>query len=167
MVIAPLAREPILPDLREARVTEDGSQMCSYAGYEFGAGYPDSVCIDGRLWDADSYEDGYYTSGGELACPRCNTKTMIVEARRDAGDGSCGMSMNTPWCEATLWEATCARALSENKAVAEQIIADIEPFEITDWPDRNAVYEGRASWEATVNRVWNAPDFLRKIAVTA
>lgn len=28
--------------------------MCNYQGYEFGAGrYPDSVCMDGRLLDAD------------------------------------------------------------------------------------------------------------------
>ena len=26
---------------------------CNYQGYEFGASYPDSVCIEGRLWDAD------------------------------------------------------------------------------------------------------------------
>lgn len=52
--------------------------MCSYQGFEFGATYPDSVCIDGYLWDADSGDscgDGWcYTVGGEIPCPRCNTE---------------------------------------------------------------------------------------------
>ena len=53
--------------------------MCDYQGYEFGAGsYPDSVCIDGYLWDADSgdaCDDGWcYTLGGEIPCPQCNAK---------------------------------------------------------------------------------------------
>jgi len=51
--------------------------MCEYTGYEFGATYPDSVCIDGFLWDADSgYSDGEdgwnFTFGGDLPCPKCN-----------------------------------------------------------------------------------------------
>lgn len=53
--------------------------MCDYQGFEFGATYVDSVCIEGYLWDADSgevCEDGwgcYYTVGGEIPCPQCNT----------------------------------------------------------------------------------------------
>jgi hypothetical protein len=49
--------------------------MCDYQGYEFGANYPDSVCIDGYLWDADSCDEpGGKTLrvGGELPCPECN-----------------------------------------------------------------------------------------------
>lgn len=49
---------------------------CDYRGQEFGARYPDSVCIDGYLWDADSgnaTEDGWlYDNGGEMPCPQCN-----------------------------------------------------------------------------------------------
>jgi hypothetical protein len=32
--------------------------QCDYHGYEFGAAYPDSVCIRGRLYDADNCDDG-------------------------------------------------------------------------------------------------------------
>lgn len=51
---------------------------CGYQGYEFGATYRDSVCLDGYLWDADSGEaapggEGWlYTHGGEIPCPECN-----------------------------------------------------------------------------------------------
>lgn len=49
---------------------------CDYQGHEFGATYPDSLCIDGYLWDADSGDtdgDGWcYTNGGEIPCPKCN-----------------------------------------------------------------------------------------------
>lgn len=30
---------------------------CNYAGHEFGASYPDSICIEGYLWDADSCDE--------------------------------------------------------------------------------------------------------------
>jgi hypothetical protein len=55
--------------------------MCNYMGQDFGACYPDSVCIDGFLWDADSGNadpsgDGWiYDNGGEIPCPACNEKT--------------------------------------------------------------------------------------------
>lgn len=55
---------------------------CQYQGHEFGAHYPDSVCINGYLWDADSGgtdDNGqqYLTHGGEMPCPRCNMKEHI------------------------------------------------------------------------------------------
>lgn len=50
--------------------------MCNYQGHEFGGSYPDSVCIDGFLWDADSghaVDEGWcYESGGDVPCPQCN-----------------------------------------------------------------------------------------------
>lgn len=45
---------------------------CDYEGYEFGAHYLDSVCIDGYLWDADKFEDGHFYGEGDLPCPQCN-----------------------------------------------------------------------------------------------
>lgn len=49
--------------------------MCDYQGYEFGAGhYPDSVCIDGRLFDADDCDDNgnLYEPMLDIPCPMCN-----------------------------------------------------------------------------------------------
>lgn len=49
--------------------------MCDYQGYEFGAGrYPDSVCIDGRLFDADNSDDNgnLYEPMLDIPCPMCN-----------------------------------------------------------------------------------------------
>lgn len=43
----------------------------------FGATYPDARCIDGLLYDLDSYEDGGLTIGGEVPCPFCNTESHI------------------------------------------------------------------------------------------
>lgn len=43
----------------------------------FGARYPDAICIDGYLWDMDSYEDGGLTKGGDIPCPFCNTEKFI------------------------------------------------------------------------------------------
>jgi hypothetical protein len=74
-----------LSELNFAAVNSDGQLMpiegrklgCNYQGHEFGATYPDSVCIDGYLWDADSgdaTEDGWlYTHGGDIPCPKCNS----------------------------------------------------------------------------------------------
>ena len=61
--------------------------MCDYQGYEFGASYPDSVCIDGFLWDADSGDacgEGWcYTNGGEIPCPQCTPEAYAVYVRCD------------------------------------------------------------------------------------
>jgi hypothetical protein len=55
--------------------------MCDFCGQDFGANYPDSVCIDGYLWDADSGEasgDGWmYDHGGDIPCPACNEKEAV------------------------------------------------------------------------------------------
>ena len=48
--------------------------MCDYQGYEFGAGsYPDSVCIDGRLLDADNCDGdrNLYDNEEDIPCPMC------------------------------------------------------------------------------------------------
>ena len=46
--------------------------MCDYQGYEFGAGhYPDSLCHEGYLYDADG--DGIPPKEDmEIPCPKCN-----------------------------------------------------------------------------------------------
>ena len=48
--------------------------MCKYQGYEFGAGlYPDSICIEGQLYDADDCDGkGNITIPDEdIPCPNC------------------------------------------------------------------------------------------------
>lgn len=53
---------------------------CGYQGYEFGAGsYPDSVCIDGRLHDADHCDnDGnVYLNEEDVPCPICRPNDAI------------------------------------------------------------------------------------------
>ncbi|MGP2977728.1 hypothetical protein ACTVLL_11340 [Serratia nevei] len=56
---------------------------CGYQGYEFGAHYPDSICCDGYLWDADAYEDGMLTSGGDIPCPQCNCEAWMAYHREN------------------------------------------------------------------------------------
>lgn len=124
--------------------------MCDYCGHEFGASYPDSVCIDGYLWDADSCDDDGFTHGGEWACPRCNTRRMLEEAREEAISGGCGHFQFQPYCAAVLWDGAVRKALAENQEKALRVLAAMEPFETDDWPDRRAVYEGRASWRETI-----------------
>ena len=54
--------------------------MCNYQGYEFGAGrYPDSVCIDGRLFDADNCDEkgNLYEPTEDIPCPICDEKGAI------------------------------------------------------------------------------------------
>jgi hypothetical protein len=53
--------------------------MCGYQGYEFGASYPDSLCIKGRLYDADSCDEkGRVTDTGEdIPCPMCRPEDAI------------------------------------------------------------------------------------------
>jgi len=51
--------------------------MCNIEFPHFGASYPDAHCIDGYLYDMDSYEDGVYTIGGDDPCPFCNTEEWL------------------------------------------------------------------------------------------
>lgn len=60
---------------------------CDYQGYEFGACYLDSVCIDGFLWDADSGEPGCQLDcGGEIPCPQCNHDNWLASIGEDITD---------------------------------------------------------------------------------
>jgi len=55
--------------------------MCGYQGYEFGAGkYPDSLCIDGRLHDADACdgEGNIYLNDEDWPCPICRPQDAIL-----------------------------------------------------------------------------------------
>lgn len=54
--------------------------MCSYQGYEFGAGaYPDSVCLDGKLFDADDCDDegNLFEPGEDIPCPMCKPQEAV------------------------------------------------------------------------------------------
>lgn len=68
---------------------------CRYTGHEFGASYPDSVCVRGYLWDADSGDadpggDGWlFTRGGDIPCPRCNAaESAAYHADQEADRGN-------------------------------------------------------------------------------
>lgn len=53
---------------------------CGYQGYEFGAGrYPDSLCVDGSLYDADACDgDGnLYETEEDIPCPICRRNDAI------------------------------------------------------------------------------------------
>ena len=55
---------------------------CGYQGYEFGAGtYPDSICMEGRLFDADDCDDqgrlSVYEDDEDIPCPVCRPANAI------------------------------------------------------------------------------------------
>lgn len=53
---------------------------CDYQGYEFGAGsYPDSICIGGRLFDADNCdeEQNLFEPLEDIPCPICRKRDAI------------------------------------------------------------------------------------------
>jgi hypothetical protein len=54
----------------------EGKQQCPEFPH-FGAKYPDAACIDGYLWDLDSYEAGHLMIGGDHPCPFCNSEEYI------------------------------------------------------------------------------------------
>lgn len=56
----------------------DMSRPCPEFSH-FGARYPDARCIDGYLWDMDSDENGYLTSGGDDPCPYCNPDKYLEQ----------------------------------------------------------------------------------------
>jgi hypothetical protein len=129
---------------------------CGYQGYEFGAAYPDSLCCDGLLWDADSCDEpgGGLSVGGDIPCPRCNTAAFLSSALSEAKDGGCGLAMFTPHCAMVGWEGAIAKARRESPVDAETFLRGVEPFTTDDWPDRQAVYKCPFLWRETVEREW-------------
>jgi len=91
--------------------------MCDYQGYEFGAGtYPDSICIDGRLHDADdSPGPGLVNLQEEdIPCPICRPNDAI-EWWYGCFEGTCAVG------DERDWETINA----ENRANAVSLVNDI------------------------------------------
>jgi hypothetical protein len=80
--------------------------MCEYQGYEFGASYPDSVCIEGKLYDADDCDDEgrLYEPDEDVPCPMCRPSDAVTWWARQDGSG---------------------KPYSERRAAARKLVADI------------------------------------------
>ena len=52
---------------------------CGYQGYEFGARYPDSICVGGRLYDADDCDNkgNLYEPTDDIPCPMCHPRLAV------------------------------------------------------------------------------------------
>lgn len=53
---------------------------CNYQGHEFGArDYPDSMCVRGRLYDADNCDGKgqLYEPAEYIPCPMCNREEAV------------------------------------------------------------------------------------------
>lgn len=61
------------------------TKHCDYQGHEFGACYPDSVCVDGLLYDADNCDDegNLYQGAEDYPCPKCNGAEWRRRYRED------------------------------------------------------------------------------------
>lgn len=72
--------------------------MCNYQGYEFGASYLDSVCIDGQLFDADSGDSsGLYEPLDYKACPQCCQLEAMNNYCDEWLDGDCKWPRYYAW----------------------------------------------------------------------
>ena len=56
---------------------------CDYMGFDFGAPYIDSMCIDGQLFDGDACDDdgNLYEPMNYIACPQCNHSEWLNNQR--------------------------------------------------------------------------------------
>ena len=75
-------------DVLKEIIAEAGKSCPNFL--QFGASYPDAVCINGYLWDLDSCEnvDGEQTLsvGGDIPCPFCNTEEYIEHYKDDVDE---------------------------------------------------------------------------------
>lgn len=77
---SPLASNVVETETHSTLSAEGEIGGCGYQGYEFGAGsYPDSVCMEGRLWDADDCDDDHrlYEPAEDIPCPVCRPADAI------------------------------------------------------------------------------------------
>lgn len=56
---------------------EKNKKGCGIKFSFFGALYPHAVCLDGYLYDMDSWDGEGYSIGGDVPCPICNTRKFI------------------------------------------------------------------------------------------
>lgn len=83
-----------MPNAEQSASAEGSEEMskpivgCQYQGYEFGARYPDSVCIDGRLLDADDCDDhgNLYDHENDIPCPMCRPREAVIYYFTSHGD---------------------------------------------------------------------------------
>lgn len=69
-----------MPDPMTASSAPASRESCGYQGYEFGAGtYPDSVCVEGRLFDADHCDEAgnLYEPLEDVPCPICRRADAV------------------------------------------------------------------------------------------
>lgn len=64
-------------------MSKNNKHGCGYSGHEFGATYPDSVCLEGRLYDADHCDDNgnLYEPLDYIPCPECNHEAWLEMQR--------------------------------------------------------------------------------------
>ena len=76
---APFLIGAISPNYPHTSQLISETTVCNYQGYEFGARYPDSVCIEGRLFDADNCDENgnLYDRDDDVPCPMCRREDAI------------------------------------------------------------------------------------------
>lgn len=78
------AANELLAYVKEDEIKTQKTKGCGIEFPHFGGNYPDARCIDGYLWDLDSYDDnGNYTVGGDDPCPVCNTEEWLERVMED------------------------------------------------------------------------------------
>lgn len=75
------------------RTEEEKNQLpggCGYQGYEFGARYPDSICVGGRLLDADDCDSNgnLYDREEDIPCPMCRRADAVKWWAENRFEGS-------------------------------------------------------------------------------
>lgn len=117
----------------------------------FGAHYPDAQCIDGYLWDLDSYDDGYLTFGGDFACPYCNARGFLdhfrdeVEERGWIAFSEGETPLDNPYLSGCrfphlaeafkdFWRAGYREAASDPGCIAERVALRLHPQDAVGSP---------------------------------
>ena len=109
--------------------------MCGYTCCLFGAAYEDAQCIDGYMWDLDSYEDGLLTSGGDTPCPACNTALSVSGTLERLCEDIPNPGDRTP---AEIWESYVRVVLPLAPRAAAAAVRAAGRVEMLDRPGRVA-----------------------------
>jgi hypothetical protein len=121
--------------------------MCDFSADMFGAPYQDAACVEGYMWDLDSFDDGYLTSGGDIPCPKCNTEKWLERLLEDA-QNDIPQSRQEHDLPACFWERAVIEALRLNPESARAFLTQLENIEILDLKDR----------VSSPSRPWDDPD---------
>lgn len=104
---------------------------------------------DGYIWDAD--DDGFDPDDKSWACPKCNTKQYLIDAKDEAESTSFYSNMMSHGSGVTIWTSAVEIAKEWNEESANSALLEIGVVEALFDDDSNEEGIGKKVFKYPLN----------------